>query len=167
MKILLLITFLLTGTYIASTKPELKQVRALFFEAASEKTAAVKLAQLMSTVDMEDAPVLICYKGVAEMMQAKYAFNPFSKLSKFNKGKALIEEAIKMDPHNLEMRFLRFSIQTNLPSLLKYDQQIKDDKVFLLNKINNIQDKDLKLKVFTYLSSSKYCTKEDLKKLRK
>lgn len=101
------------------------------------------------------------------MMAAKYTLNPISKMNSFKKGKSLLEAAVKQDPAHLEIRFLRFSIQTNLPSFLGYDAHIQEDKRFLLKQVAATEDKDLKNKVIQYLSSSKYCTEEEKKNIAK
>jgi hypothetical protein len=72
---------------------DLHQVRMLYHTAAEVKQDAAKLNKLVLQVDSNALPVMICYKGANEMMQAKYAINPITKLDKFNKGKDLIQKA--------------------------------------------------------------------------
>lgn len=71
------------------------------------------------------------YFGLATMMLGKLHNNPFAKLSYFNKGKVILEDAIKMDPSNAEIRFLRFVVQNQVPAILLYYQDKKTDKVFI------------------------------------
>lgn len=162
----LLITTILTGLFFKD-EPKVEVVRDLFYQAATDKTAAEKFARVMSVVDNNSSPVLLCYKGVAEMIQAKHVFNPFSKLMKFKNGKVLIEESISRDPDDLELRFLRFSIQSNLPGFLGYDDEIASDKMRLLKGYNGIKDNELKKRILDYLTTSKYCTVDELKKITK
>jgi len=166
MKILLFITTILTG-FILKDEPKIEVVRSLFYEAAANKTAAARFSKALSVVDNNSSPVLVCYKGVSEMLQAKHMFSPFSKMEKFRKGKSLIEKSIRRDPNDLELRFLRFSIQSNLPGFLGYDEAISIDKVKLLEGYSTIKDTELRNRIFSYLSSSKYCTVNELKKITK
>ena len=99
------------------------------------------------------------------MVKARYAINPYIKLKDFNKGKTWIETAIKRDTAEVEMRFLRFTIQTNLPSFLKYNSSIMADKNFLLIHFSSLIDHQLKENIYRYLSGSEYCTEEEIKKL--
>ena len=99
------------------------------------------------------------------MMQAKYGFNPISKLRRFKKGKTLIEEAVKKQPDNLEIRFLRLAIQTNLPAFLNYSDNIIEDEKYLLANIQTIKNKNLKQDILKYLLASKHCSAEEKKEL--
>ena len=140
-----------------------QELRSLYWQAANSRDAADQLLKVLSSVDDQSEPLLVCYKGAAEMLQAKYLMNPFSKLSRFQKGKTLIESAIKRDPEHLEMRFLRFSIQCNLPSFLGYKDWIETDKRMLIDKVGSLGDTAFRQNVIKYLAGSKYCTKEELK----
>lgn len=164
MKFLVLL-LLFTGLNPGS-EPKVTELRALYFRSATDKAAADKLLALVSATKEKALPVLICYKGVAELMQAKYGMNPVAKLRRFKTGKMWIEKALKEDPDHGEMRFLRFSIQTNLPAFLGYNEQIDVDKKFLLSKVNDFKDLDLKQRTLKYLSASKYCSTEEQARMK-
>ena len=166
MKMLLFITAILMGVMVKD-EPKVEVVRSLFYVAAENKSAAEKFSKALSNVDQNSSPVLLCYKGVAQMIQAKHVFSPFSKLERFKRGKNLIEESISRDPNDVELRFLRFSIQSNLPGFLGYDKQISRDKIKLLNGYRDIKDAGLRKCIFDFLAASKYCTAEELKKIAK
>lgn len=164
-----LLPFLCTLMIVTSSFRNIddEELRSLYWEAATSKDAAGQLLKLLAPVNEQSEPLLVCYKGAAEMFQAKYLFNPISKLNRFQKGKVLIETAIRRDPEHLEMRFLRFSIQSNLPSFLGYNECIENDKQMLLKNIHELEDLTFKQNVIRYLVSSKHCTKEELKILGK
>lgn len=151
------ITFLFVTTSYA-TEPEIQKVKMLFEASADSKDAANQLLGLLSAVESSSPALLICYKGAAEMMQAKYVFNPLNKFRSFKKGKRLIETAVTKEPDNLEIRFLRFLIQTNLPGFLNYNDHIEQDKRYLIANLKATKDKELKQKVLKYLATSKHCS---------
>ena len=144
----------------------LTEIRTLYAQAPNNRMAAEKLSALCSSIDTLAAPVLVCYKGASCMIDAKYMLNPLNKLSKFNDGKALIEKAFKREPGNLEIRFIRFSIQTNIPQFLGYHDDIEEDKKSLIKNISMVADTTLKTNINNCLSRSKYCTIDELKKLK-
>ncbi|MES2827924.1 MAG: hypothetical protein V4687_07210 [Bacteroidota bacterium] len=148
-------------------EPELSAVRKLFYMAAVESSASVEFSKTLKSVNENSSALMFCYKGAAHMMEAKYAFNPITKFIKFSKGKSAIERSIAREQENLEMRFLRFSIQVNLPGFLGYNDQIQADKLKLLSKINDLDDKFLKEKITAYLIASKRCSQAELKKLQR
>ena len=147
-------------------EPKLAEVRCLYFKSADEKASAGKLCALLEPVDSSYTPVMVCYKGAAEMMRARYSLNPIHKFSSFKNGRALIESAIKRDSTAIESRFIRFSIQSNLPAFLNYDQNIKKDKSMLIHGIPTVADTLLKKLMLNFLAGNKYVTKEELNQIR-
>jgi hypothetical protein len=145
----------------------LTEMRRLYQSAAVSEDSLKKLAMLSAPANNNSAAmVYLGYKGAATIMQAKYQVNPFSKLESLKKGKEILQTAIIKDTTQLETRYLRFTIQTNLPSFLNYSADINNDKLFLLSNYRSIQDEELKKMVFQYLSTSKFCTEEELKKIK-
>jgi len=165
MKLSVFFVTLLFVTKSFATEPEIQKVKTLFEASAQSKDAASELLRLLSAVESSSTPLLICYKGAAEMMQAKYGFNPLNKFKHFKKGKKLIETAVAKEPDNLEIRFLRFLIQTNLPAFLNYHDHIEQDKRYLITNLKATKDKHLKQKVLKHLSTSKHCSAEEKKGL--
>jgi hypothetical protein len=153
MKVLLVWLFFMPGTLAAQTF-NLRQIRALNHQAPENKRSASDLNKMVMQIDsVTAAPVLVCYKGANEMIQAKYSLNPINKLEKFNKGKVLIEKAFGRDSLNLEIRFIRFAIQRNLPSFLRYHDELERDKQFLLINTRYSNDPELKEMILNYLET--------------
>lgn len=167
MKIIAVLILSFIPFYDAVSEPKVSDLRILFYKSETDKASWEKLEKMVKPVNDKSNPLLICYKGVSEMMGAKYAINPINKLGRFKKGRQLIENAVKREPDNTEIRFLRFSIQTNLPVFLGYNKQIKEDKLKLLDAVDNIQDKVLKKNILTYINSSKHFSREEKKELKK
>jgi hypothetical protein len=165
MKILLWLSFLLLGTSTAQNL-DLHQIRILYQRAPEFKQDARKFNALMQRVDTTSAPVLVCYKGANEMIQAKYRVNPVNKLIQFNKGKELIRKAFSRDKLNLEMRFVRFSIQSNLPVFLGYHGELDQDEQYLLGNTKANKDTELQKMIFNYLSGLSTIKPGDLKQLK-
>lgn len=133
-------------------------LRKLYYEASVKKDSAKRFMDIMNKLEVESDPLLLCYKGMANLIQANYSFNPYNKLSYFNKGKEMLEKSIKEDPQNIEIRFMRFCVQTNAPFFLEYSANVNTDKAIILREWNEIQDKDLKEKIKIYMLESKACT---------
>ena len=130
----------------------LKEVRDAYFGSAKGIVDAKKFEKLLDSVREDAAPVLLCYKGAAEMLKAKNAVSPISKYSFFKRGKALIEAGISRDTSCLESHFIRFSIQRNLPGFLGYDRNIMQDSMMVVKGLSELNDKDLKFKITGYFS---------------
>lgn len=77
------------------------------------------------------------------MMKCRFTLNPISKISLFYIGRDLLEASIKNDPKNLEIRFLRYSIQKNIPKILSYSKNINEDEKFIYDRMSLNKDKEL------------------------
>jgi hypothetical protein len=67
------------------------------------------------------------YQGMAIAMSAEICDGIPDKISAFNTGKSLIEKAVAEDFYNPEIRFLRFSLQAEIPMILGYRDHLKED----------------------------------------
>lgn len=158
------IAFLILMTTGAAQQSEITKIRGLYDRAAAEEVAAEKLRELTKNSSHED-PLLYGYKGAAHMMMAKHVANPFKKLSHFNKGKDIFSEAIQAAPENVELRFLRFSVQAEAPGFLNYKQNLEEDKRILLSKTPTLKDAQLKRMILKYLLASKGLSSSEKEKL--
>ncbi len=138
--------------------PSTTEVRNLYQKAAYESQSCHKILTLLDIYNEKNNALLGGYKACARMMMANYVINPYSKLSNFNEGKNLLEKCIKAESKNIELRFLRFSVQTKAPSLLGYKSSIKSDKQILINSISDIKDTELKELIVSFLKNSEHLT---------
>ena len=106
-------------------------IRETFYGAVESESLTEKLLAYLeglSSNRVEDlSPLLLGYYGATETLIAKHAFNPFRKLSKLNDGLEKIAKAIKQNPDNLEIRFLRFSILHYIPGFLGFSKEREED----------------------------------------
>ncbi len=168
MKILLLIFTLMIQNLTQTPDKEILSLRKLFEESAVNSSSATNFYQQTRKINEQSPSTLIGFKAMSELMMCNHVFSPLSKLSYFNTGKKLLETAIQKDPRNIELRFFRFSTQSNVPALLNYSSNINEDKLILMNylKINNtIADKDLYQRVKSYLLKSSYCSSTEKQQL--
>jgi hypothetical protein len=134
-------------------------LRKLYYASVESKDSSEKFSEIMEALDAKKNPILLCFKGMSYMIQAKHSSNPFSKLSAFNKGKEFLDLAAKYDSEIAEVRFMRFAVQTNAPSMLNYNQHINEDKELLIKAWKTgISDLDLKQKIKEFMLKSTYCS---------
>ncbi|WP_162796231.1 hypothetical protein [Pedobacter namyangjuensis] len=156
--------FMLTFSLLSAVDEiKLIELRNLYEQAINNEKANLRLANLIHSDN--NSATIIGYKGAGTMILANHVFSPISKLNKFNRGKKLLEQAVKQDPTNLELRYLRLTIQTNVPKFLGYSKEINTDKTILINGLEQLSDKDLKNRIVDYLLKSSICTNDELKKV--
>ena len=152
--------FIIYGLILFSTNsfadvPSISRVRSLFEQADIHKSSCIELIKLLEPYNEINFPILMGYKACGTMMMAKHVQNPFSKLLHFRKGKKMLEAVIAGHSKVVELRFLRYSIQTNAPSFLGYNNHIAEDKMFLKEAAPSLDDAALRDKIYTYLRKNK------------
>ena len=99
--------------------------------AAADKAAGEKFYKLLADYKDRDALVL-GYKAAAEAIRARDA-SMFNKLTYVQDAAKTFEQAVGLDPQNPEIRFLRFSVESNLPAFLGLSKHVDQDKEMLLS----------------------------------
>ena len=99
--------------------------------AAADKTAGEKFYKLLADYQDKDALVL-GYKAASEAIRARDA-SMFNKLTYVQDAARTFEQAVGLAPQNPEIRFLRFSVESNLPAFLGLSKHVDEDKEMLLN----------------------------------
>lgn len=164
MKKLVLILLLLCAYKIEKAEDlSIIKLRDLYYKAAISKDASEKFAQATTNFTGVDKTTLAGYYGVSWMMKANHVFNPYNKLSYFLKGKEILDNAIQSNSKNIELRFLRYCVQTNVPDFLAYNSNIISDKNIIFINYANVSDFDLKKRIKEYMLHSKYCTAAEKK----
>ena len=142
---------------------DLVRIRTLFFQSVTNAESLEQSFHLLKVVTVKDQPVFQGYKGMCYMMMANHAINPFIKYKYFKIGKGQLEEAIRIDINSIELRFLRLTIQTNVPSILNYAENITADKQLIMKSLHLMKDEDFKNKIANYLINKELCN--DLEKM--
>ena len=103
----------------------------------------------------------------ATMLMAKYTANPFSKLEYFKEGKTLLENAIASNKNDIELRFLRCAIQENLPAFLDYNDNLDEDKNYIMKYMPMMDKKDVRKAIATYMIKSERTTETEKTSLKR
>jgi len=134
---------------------DLKKMRSFFSELNSSEHAVEQLKKISLNSNQVSSSLKMAYYAAAEMTSAQYKISPVSKINAFNSGKKLLEKVILVDSLNAEIRYIRFTIQTNAPGFLGYNKSIHTDKSFLLRNLPalNQTDPELYANIYAYLQS--------------
>lgn len=95
------------------------------------------------------------YNASALMVSSKYQINPF-KISKiFNEGKGLLEDLISENFDEVELRYLRYTIQLNTPKFVGYNKAIENDRRIITNYLILNPNTELAEHIMIYVNSTK------------
>lgn len=132
-----LIVVLFSSTSLIKANAQLDYMRTLYFAASNEE--GIKKYYDTAVVTPEQSPVIKAYKGVAIAMYAEVVSGVDDKFAYFGKGKKLIEEAIQGDFYNPEIRFLRLTVQAEVPWIVGYSGDISADAGIIINALQKKQ----------------------------
>lgn len=107
---------------------------------------------------------IIAYKGASKILKARYIKNKETKKKYFTEGAVLINNSIKKEPKNVENHLIRLVIQENIPKFIKYNQNIQEDKTFIVENYNSAP-KEVQVLVKAYAKKYNTFTAQQLRKL--
>ncbi len=184
MKFFLTLTILLCVNLLGNGKtkdctpidPKLLETIRLNYYASVENEDFVeqteRLIEKNFSTDKNKYPNLIlAYVAAFESVKSKHAFWPFTKLEYFNNSMEIFKTVINADPHNLEIRFLRYAILEHVPSFLGYSKERNEDaqvifKELLKNDYSSIKP-DIQKGIAEFLLRNKRLNVEQENKLAK
>lgn len=101
------------------------------------------------------------YMGAAQMKKAGLTGQPSEKLNLFKIGRQQLEQAIKKDSLNPELRFIRLMIQENSPKIVNYHNNLNQDAAYLRRNYK-LLDALTRQAVLNYCQTSKVLSAKDL-----
>jgi hypothetical protein len=153
----------LTGTLqlAFADVPEPKTIRKQLLVALERRTLTDSLYKSLSDAPNKSA-LLTCYLGVVEALKAKHAWNPYYKVKYLNDSQKTLQQAVNADPDNMEIRFMRFSIEHNVPGFLGYNKHLVADRETMIKQLTRkhyaTADHEVVTTIVKFLIDSKRCT---------
>ena len=148
---------------------QLEQMRALFFNASNDQ-GIKNFYQSAGAITETSGLTLNAYKGTATAMYAGIASGVSEKIGFFNVGKDLLEKSVNGDWYNPEIRFLRFSVQSEVPFFLNYSSKLKEDADIIIYAIEK-NSFDWKIpfwqNAITFMLNSDELSSDQTQKLKK
>jgi len=127
--------FLFISTQL-NAAADLSIIRDLFGICSFDKASCYNLVSMTRAYELSKDPVLYAYHAAGEMTMATHEFWPPKKLEHFNSGKWKLEAAIKKHPKNVEMRYIRYSVQQGSPFFLDYSKHLDEDRKYVLDNMD-------------------------------
>jgi len=110
------------------------------------------------------------YKAATEAIMAKPGWNIFRKMAYLRRSRESFNQAVRIDSRDLEIRFLRLSVEHHIPRYLGFSANMASDKQLIVDNIEMFEDKELPQEIADYIILfSVECglyTQEELDKLK-
>ena len=137
MKKIIIFILLANINYVFSQ--DVKHLRKLYLTSYNNKSTCDSLSSYLNLFDKKNNTI-DAYIGANNLLISKFSKKIVKKFKYFEEGKNLIEQAIKNDPKNIEIIFIRYLNQINCPWFLNYNQNLGEDRDFLIKNFNLIND---------------------------
>jgi hypothetical protein len=140
-------------------KPDMNAIRDLYLLACADNNKISELVELLIQISQRET-IFEAYLGASKIMNVRQLENDIDKFNAFLEGRDILENAIKKENADAEIRFLRFMVQSHIPKFIIYNN-IQDDKLALLKNISEIMKIDnlnFKQTVLECLLESTYLT---------
>ncbi|MCL7986876.1 hypothetical protein M8998_02860 [Sphingobacterium sp. lm-10] len=130
----------------------LEEVRSKFPKVVSDselcKSLITDLTSKRNITSTEKA-----YLGALQTIWANHTNSPISKWKTFQRGKDNLEAAVLQSPNNVEIRLLRYSVQSNCPRFLNYYRDMEGDKSYIQQRKTQLKHPQV-LKMYNTLFKS-------------
>lgn len=153
--------FILLFCSFSLLKIDISELRKQFPEANTDVAVVDDLYDQLSFVSLSENPKLIAYKGAVLALKSKNSKTVEEKKSFFRESVEFLEQAIKNGSEDIEIRCLRLSVQENAPKVVRYSQNIDEDKLFILKHYHDQKDTQLKVFIKNYVLGSSSFTEEE------
>lgn len=169
MKKTVFVLFAFFGFVFSLTSAPVDNLRKIFHESVLHKE---KLPLFIKQIQSIQNPTAIekAYIGASEALKARETWNPIEKLAYIQKFREYLLEAIETDAENLEIRFIRFSIEYNIPSLLQSKKAISEDKSKIISNLSQLEmfnvDESFVRYILRLFEDTKTCTETEIEMIK-
>jgi len=161
----IIIIFLVAFLY--GTKGYCQDTKTLRNELFSLELNPIDIGAYLDKLELIDNPgaEIISYTGAACAFLARHISNPLKKIYYLNQSNRYLKKAVESDPDNVEIRFIRFLTQSQIPGILTLGYDVREDKKYIVDHLENMKMDGITDEMAQFLSSfllkSKYCTAEE------
>lgn len=118
--------------------PNYPLIRQVYQKAITSESHVSTLKNLTETYKNSDA-IAKAFYATAQAFEAKNAAWVSTKVKYAKIAYAHLIQSVLLSPNNVEIRFLRFSFESNTPSILGMRNHIQEDKEFLLKNTKSTE----------------------------
>ncbi|MBG7629005.1 MAG: hypothetical protein IZT56_01095 [Bacteroidetes bacterium] len=117
------LTLILFSVLLSQPNLNVEKVRNQFPEITSEEQADNFIEELKN----DSTPEARAYTAAMVFMKSRFVKWPFKKMKYFKEGKSILDKTINENPSNIEIRYIRFLMQKQIPDFLGYNENVSED----------------------------------------
>ncbi|PWS27116.1 hypothetical protein DHW03_14025 [Pedobacter yonginense] len=161
------------GLHLAQAQLSPKEIATLkldLVKAVEDSRLTDSLSDKLNKLPNKSA-LVTAYAGTLEALKAKHAWNPYNKIKYVKLSIKTMERAVNLDKENMEIRFMRFSIQHFTPAFLGFSKELTIDRKEIVKHYQNnnfgLADAELIKNVANFMIQSNRCTPAEIKIFKK
>jgi hypothetical protein len=120
----------------------LPQIRSRYRESVKDRDEAQALWRSLKSSRAKDG-VILAYQAATRVLMSHHSWMPLEKLAYLKEAMGLFRQAVRQAPDNVEVRFLRFSIEHSLPAYLSESGDLDEDKATIIAQLHRHAEFDL------------------------
>lgn len=93
----------------------------------------------------------LAYMAATQAILAKPGWNVFKKFGYLRQSRNTFQKAIERNMNDLEIRFLRLSVEHHIPRYLGFSKHIVHDKQVIIENIEMFKEKELPKEISDYI----------------
>lgn len=148
-----LVLFLFSFHSFIVIADDFTQIRNMYTSSIENEKNCEDFGKHMLNLNYDENNLYQAYLGCYYFIKCKFTSSNMLKFKYFNKGKELLESSINNNASSIELRFLRYSIQVNLPRILFYYKDIEKDLNFVQYNLKFLKDEKLKKYILKSLNN--------------
>lgn len=171
-KAILFIVFFFIANLSNSFSYDINKIRRNYIEGVKSEKVATQLYEELKKIE-KPSPLILAYLGSSDALRAKHSINPINKLSYLKKGCKTLNQAVALSPNQIEIRFLRFSLEHYLPDFLGYSKHLEEDRKKLIELAKQKEvvkkqiDQNILKNIIKFLIESERCSADEIQGLNK
>ena len=146
----LVICLLLIPNQAVSQETTIHDIRHEFYQSTLDYKYASPLLVKLKEIKNPNA-LELAYTAATEAILAKPGWNIFKKMGHLRRSRDCFNDAVALDLTDVEIRFLRLSVEYHLPGYLGFSSHISQDKQMILNSMSNFENKSLKQDMIDFI----------------
>lgn len=123
---------------------DMYELRKKYMKALADYELAPELYKELTQLN-DLTPKQYAYLATIEAIMTKTTWNPIKKIQYLNKSEEHFEKAISIDSTDIEVRFLRLSVEYEIPSYLGYSNDMGIDTKYVKANFINFNPEELPL----------------------
>ena len=164
----LLLSIMLTILVGDPPGSDLDKVRQVFHEAVMDTEKIRDFHEYIWQIEEND-PVIYAYQAASEAMLTQLSWNPFKKYDQIKKYDEIMMEAVSEDSANIEIRFIRLSIEYHIPKFLGMSDHLESDRDYIMENLQNVSklelDPDFTRYILYFMAETGLCDEKKLARI--